>query len=145
MEFATLLFMPCVKSLGFVVKRSSPTSRLFLPKSEVKLFQYSKSSALNPSSIDIIGNSLNKELRYSIISQLDKILFSPFKLYFPFSYNSPAATSKASLISSDEYPALFIASHKISKASFALFNCGAKPPSSPTLVDKFFFFRIFFK
>ena len=66
-------------------------------------------------------------------------------MYFPFSWNSVAATSIASAISVPALkPAAAIASRIKSRAARLLSRLGAKPPSSPTLVANPRFFKTAF-
>ena len=92
-----------------------------------------------------MGKLFDKSSKYLTISSEDRVLPSPLSSYLLSIKNSVDATSKDKRISSLIFkPAFSTALKIISITSAELFTLGAKPPSSPTFVFKFFDFKIDF-
>ncbi|MNI79444.1 hypothetical protein D3C73_1358990 [compost metagenome] len=83
-----------------VTNRSSPTSCTFLPMRSVSSFQPAQSFSARPSSMVMIGYCAAQSARKSTNCSEVRRLFSPTRLYLPFSKNSLEATSRPSSTSS---------------------------------------------
>ncbi len=84
-----------------------------------------------------MGYWSHQPARKSVNCSAVRRLPSPVRWYLPLSWNSLEATSRPSSTSSPAwYPALPMASRMVSSASSLLRRSGAKPPSSPTAVDR---------
>src|SRR5256884_3279602 len=103
-------------------------------------FQPAQSSSAMPSSIETIGYFSAHVVQYAAISPLERADLSDFlKTYWPLvlSKNSLEAGSSAMLTCSPGWnPAAAMASRTIWMASSLDLQLGAKPPSSPTAVDR---------
>ena len=146
---AICLSIPVCKRFTLVTNRSSPTSWHLAPTAWVRAFQPFQSSSAMPSSIEIMGYCFTHFSQNftssSLLTILPLLLWNTY-FFFLASHNSLLAASIAMAIWEPVlYPAAEMASSTVSMASSLLWILGAKPPSSPTLVENPFFFNTVFR
>src|SRR5215471_18778368 len=94
------LSIPCRSIVGFVQKRSSPTSSTVEPNLSVSIFHPSQSCSLMPSSSETIGYCLHHDDHSDTISsELFTVRSDLKKTYFPSCHISLVAGSRQMAIS----------------------------------------------